>query len=93
MRSKYSWLSYCLIGAAGNFLCPLESMSFNAFKTVIEIDTLGTYNVSKVCYDKYMKVIILRKKRYSFNYLNNKINYAVCTVRLFTVVYAFNPDK
>jgi len=42
-------------GAAGNFLCPLESMSFNAFKTVIEIDTLGTYNVSKVCYDKYMK--------------------------------------
>ncbi|CAL1529218.1 unnamed protein product [Lymnaea stagnalis] len=39
--------------AAGNFLCPLESMSFNAFKTVLEIDTLGTYNVSKVAYDKY----------------------------------------
>ena len=43
-------------GAAGNFLCPLERMSFNAFKTVMEIDTLGTFNVSKVVFDKYMKV-------------------------------------
>jgi len=42
-------------GAAGNFLCPLENMSFNAFKTVIEIDTLGTFNVSKVVFEKAMK--------------------------------------
>ena len=43
-------------GAAGNFLCLLERLSFNAFKTVMEIDTLGTFNVSKVIFDKYMKV-------------------------------------
>ncbi|GFS10689.1 peroxisomal 2,4-dienoyl-CoA reductase [Elysia marginata] len=42
-------------GAAGNFLCALEDLSFNGFKTVIEIDTLGTYNVSKVAFDKYLK--------------------------------------
>jgi 2,4-dienoyl-CoA reductase [(3E)-enoyl-CoA-producing], peroxisomal len=43
-------------GAAGNFLCPLAGMSFNAFKTVMEIDAHGTFNVSKAVYDKYLKV-------------------------------------
>lgn len=43
--------------AAGNFLCPAENLSFNAFKTVMEIDAHGTFNVSKAVFDKYMKVI------------------------------------
>lgn len=43
-------------GAAGNFICSLDSMSHNAFRTVIEIDTLGTFNVTKVVYEKIMKV-------------------------------------
>ncbi|XP_046352468.1 peroxisomal 2,4-dienoyl-CoA reductase [(3E)-enoyl-CoA-producing]-like [Haliotis rufescens] len=42
-------------GAAGNFLCPLDQMSFNAFRTVMEIDAHGTFNVSKAVYDKSMK--------------------------------------
>uniref|UniRef100_A0A8C2H1G2 Peroxisomal 2,4-dienoyl-CoA reductase [(3E)-enoyl-CoA-producing] n=1 Tax=Cyprinus carpio TaxID=7962 RepID=A0A8C2H1G2_CYPCA len=41
--------------AAGNFLCPATSLSFNAFKTVMEIDTMGTFNTSKVVYDKWFK--------------------------------------
>jgi peroxisomal 2,4-dienoyl-CoA reductase len=49
-------VSCIVVGAAGNFLCPVERLSFNAFKTVIEIDTLGTFNVSKAVFDKYMKV-------------------------------------
>lgn len=36
-------------GAAGNFLAPVEKLSYNGFKTVIDIDLLGTYNVSKAC--------------------------------------------
>lgn len=44
--------------AAGNFLCPATSLSFNAFKTVMEIDTMGTFNTSKVVYDKWFKVQI-----------------------------------
>ena len=43
-------------GAAGNFICPLDSMSPNAFRTVMEIDAQGTFNVTKVVYEKAMKV-------------------------------------
>ncbi|KAG8508943.1 Peroxisomal 2,4-dienoyl-CoA reductase [Galemys pyrenaicus] len=41
--------------AAGNFLCPASALSFNAFKTVVDIDTLGTFNVSRVLYDKFFR--------------------------------------
>ncbi|XP_030195867.1 peroxisomal 2,4-dienoyl-CoA reductase [(3E)-enoyl-CoA-producing] isoform X2 [Gadus morhua] len=41
--------------AAGNFLCPASALSFNAFKTVMEIDTMGTFNASKVIYEKWFK--------------------------------------
>ncbi|GFS13837.1 peroxisomal 2,4-dienoyl-CoA reductase [Elysia marginata] len=52
---EFGRLDVLINGAAGNFLCSLEDMSFNAFKTIQEIDILGTYNVSKVAFDKYMK--------------------------------------
>lgn len=45
-----------LTDAAGNFLCPAASLSFNAFKTVMEIDTMGTFNTSKVVYEKWFQV-------------------------------------
>lgn len=32
---------FIYIGAAGNFLVPISGMSENAFKTVMEIDTVG----------------------------------------------------
>lgn len=41
--------------AAGNFLCPAEGLSFNAFKTVMDIDAIGTFNTTKVVFDEYMK--------------------------------------
>lgn len=34
-------------GAAGNFLCPVEKLSPNAFRTVLMIDTVGTFLLSK----------------------------------------------
>ncbi len=34
-------------GAAGNFLAPLSQLSANAFKSVIDIDVLGSYNTLK----------------------------------------------
>lgn len=34
-------------GAAGNFIAPLEGLSPNAFKSVIDIDVLGTFNTVK----------------------------------------------
>ncbi|EGR31106.1 hypothetical protein IMG5_117480 [Ichthyophthirius multifiliis] len=42
-------------GAAGNFLIPFEKLSPNAFRTVIDIDLLGTFLVSKVVYSKCFK--------------------------------------
>ncbi|MAQ15206.1 MAG: dehydrogenase [Sandaracinus sp.] len=42
-------------GAAGNFLCPASQLSYNAFRTVMEIDTLGTYNVCRAAFDKALK--------------------------------------
>uniref|UniRef100_A0A7N5K9Z6 Peroxisomal 2,4-dienoyl-CoA reductase [(3E)-enoyl-CoA-producing] n=1 Tax=Ailuropoda melanoleuca TaxID=9646 RepID=A0A7N5K9Z6_AILME len=41
--------------AAGNFLCPASALSFNAFKTVMDIDTLGTFNTCRVLYEKFFR--------------------------------------
>ena len=38
-------------GAAGNFLAPAIGMSPNAFKTVIDIDLMGTFHVLRASYD------------------------------------------
>ncbi|MGJ3626308.1 SDR family NAD(P)-dependent oxidoreductase [Sphingomonas sp. MMS24-JH45] len=42
-------------GAAGNFLAPAIKVSANAFKTVVDIDLLGTYNVFRASYDYLVK--------------------------------------
>jgi peroxisomal 2,4-dienoyl-CoA reductase len=39
--------SFDRAGAAGNFIVSMEGMSPNAFKTVMEIDVLGTFNTIK----------------------------------------------
>ncbi|KAI8719002.1 2,4-dienoyl-CoA reductase ((3E)-enoyl-CoA-producing) [Fusarium sp. LHS14.1] len=36
-----------IAGAAGNFVAPIEGMSSNAFKSVMDIDVLGTFNTIK----------------------------------------------
>lgn len=38
-------------GAAGNFIAPLSALTPNGFKTVIDIDTIGTYNTVKATID------------------------------------------
>ncbi|HEX4114022.1 MAG TPA: SDR family oxidoreductase [Stellaceae bacterium] len=39
-------------GAAGNFLVPAEKLSPNGFKTVIDIDLLGSFNASRLAFDQ-----------------------------------------
>lgn len=42
--AKFGKIDMVICGAAGNFMAPLVGLSPNAFRTVIEIDLLGTYN-------------------------------------------------
>ncbi|BDP40271.1 short-chain dehydrogenase [Deinococcus aetherius] len=42
-------LDIVLAGAAGNFPAPVDGISPNGFKTVVDIDLLGTYNTIKAC--------------------------------------------
>jgi hypothetical protein len=42
-------------GAAGNFLAPAARLSANGFKTVIDIDLIGTFNVLRASFDHLTK--------------------------------------
>ncbi|KAF9218481.1 NAD(P)-binding protein [Gyrodon lividus] len=44
---RFGRIDFVICGAAGNFLATIDGMSENAFRTVIEIDTMGTFNTVK----------------------------------------------
>jgi peroxisomal 2,4-dienoyl-CoA reductase len=41
--------------AAGNFPAPISKISTNGFKSVVDIDLLGTYNVTRSAFDAWLK--------------------------------------
>lgn len=47
----YGKIDIVVNGAAGNFLCAAEQLSSNGFGTVVDIDTKGTFNVSRAAFD------------------------------------------
>ncbi|KAG0270274.1 hypothetical protein DFQ27_009066 [Actinomortierella ambigua] len=51
---KFGRIDILINGAAGNFLCLSQHLSFNAFRSVIEIDLIGTFNTAKCCFP-YLK--------------------------------------
>jgi NAD(P)-dependent dehydrogenase (short-subunit alcohol dehydrogenase family) len=53
--SSFGPLDIVVSGAAGNFLAPAMDMSSNAFRTVVDIDLNGTFNVFRACYDLLRK--------------------------------------
>ncbi|KAF3910817.1 hypothetical protein ABW20_dc0103902 [Dactylellina cionopaga] len=48
-------IDYLICGAAGNFLSTVEGLSSNAFKTVMDIDLLGSFNTVKACLPELRK--------------------------------------
>ncbi|KAJ3035494.1 hypothetical protein HDV00_003700 [Rhizophlyctis rosea] len=46
-HKKFGRIDIVVCGAAGNFLAPAEKLSANGFKTVIDIDLIGTFNTAK----------------------------------------------
>jgi peroxisomal 2,4-dienoyl-CoA reductase len=52
---NYGGLDILINNAAGNFPARIEDLSYNAFKTVVDIDLQGTFNVSKAVFTRVMK--------------------------------------
>lgn len=48
---RFGPLSIVVCGAAGNFLAPASGMSANAFKSVVDIDLLGTFNTCRAAFE------------------------------------------
>lgn len=48
---RFGPLDIVVSGAAGNFLAPVTGISANGFRTVVDIDLNGTFNVFKASYD------------------------------------------
>lgn len=51
IASQLGPMDIVVSGAAGNFLAPALGMSANAFRTVVDIDLNGTFNVFRGCHD------------------------------------------
>ena len=53
--SEFGKIDFIINGAAGNFLCKAEELSSNGFGTVVDIDTKGTFNVSRAAIEELKK--------------------------------------
>jgi len=49
-RDQFGEIDILVCGAAGNFPAPVNGMSANGFKAVIDIDLLGTFNTCRAAY-------------------------------------------
>lgn len=49
-RQALGPIDVLVCGAAGNFLCRAEDMSPNGFRTVIDIDLIGSFNASRAAF-------------------------------------------
>jgi peroxisomal 2,4-dienoyl-CoA reductase len=53
--ARFGKIDIVVNGAAGNFLCPASQLSYNGFKTVLEIDTMGTWNVTRAAFERGLR--------------------------------------
>lgn len=54
-RDHYGEIDIVLSGAAGNFVAPALGMSANGFRTVVDIDLNGTFNVLRAAFEHLKK--------------------------------------
>ena len=50
-REKFGQIDIVVCGAAGNFPAPALGMSANGFKSVVDIDLLGTFNTCRAAFE------------------------------------------
>lgn len=53
--ARFGRIDILINGAAGNFLAPAAALSPKGYRTVLEIDAIGTYNVTRLAFDAYLK--------------------------------------
>lgn len=53
--ARFGRLDVVVNGAAGNFLAPAAQLSPNGFKTVMDIDANGTFNVCRASFDAWLR--------------------------------------
>ena len=51
----YGRLDVLVNNAAGNFPALMDNISYKGFRTIVDIDLLGTYNVSKAAFTAWLK--------------------------------------
>jgi NAD(P)-dependent dehydrogenase (short-subunit alcohol dehydrogenase family) len=51
-RAELGPMDVLVCGAAGNFLVPAEKLSPNGFRTVVEIDLIGSFNASRAAFEQ-----------------------------------------
>lgn len=54
-RERFGKVDLVVNGAAGNFLCPAATLSYNGFKTVVDIDAVGTFNVCRAAFERGLR--------------------------------------
>jgi NAD(P)-dependent dehydrogenase (short-subunit alcohol dehydrogenase family) len=54
-RDTLGPIDILVCGAAGNFLVPAERLSPNGFKTVIDIDLIGSFNAARLAFDQLVQ--------------------------------------
>ena len=53
--ARWNRLDILVNNAAGNFPAPLSRITPNGFKTIVDIDLLGTYNFSKLAFEAWLR--------------------------------------
>jgi peroxisomal 2,4-dienoyl-CoA reductase len=52
---RFGQLDIVVNNAAGNFPAPITGLSFNGFKSVVDIDLRGTFHVTKIAFESALK--------------------------------------
>jgi peroxisomal 2,4-dienoyl-CoA reductase len=52
---RWDRLDILVNNAAGNFPAPLSRISPNGFRTIVDIDLVGTYNFSRIAFDAWLR--------------------------------------
>ncbi|WWD19584.1 hypothetical protein CI109_104045 [Kwoniella shandongensis] len=68
-QKTFGRIDFVICGAAGNFLAPISSLSERAFRTVVEIDLLGTYHTIKAT------LPLVRESKGSYIHISATLHY------------------